>query len=133
MLDGTRLVIIVALVGFVVLTEIIQTGGRRSGELSFRAQRMTLPMLESFRLEIAHISLYLDLEDGDSSEKHVGYTGARQYPKPNEFVQLTAKVTNLTGVSFSSFIHPALSNALHSTTCCLHTRPGGLTFRIPNL
>ncbi|KAJ3516627.1 hypothetical protein NLJ89_g1004 [Agrocybe chaxingu] len=71
-----------------------ESGGTRSGELSFRAQRMTMHMLETFRLEVAHVSLVLDLEDNTPENR--GRTGARQYPKANEFVQLKARVTNLT-------------------------------------
>ena len=70
-----------------------QTGGTRSGELSFRAQRLTLTMLEAFRLEIAHVSLWLDEEAGMGSKG--GYTGALHRLKPNEFVELHASVTNL--------------------------------------
>ncbi|KAF9533009.1 TRAPP II complex [Crepidotus variabilis] len=72
-----------------------ETGGTRSGELSFRAQRLTLPMLETFRLEIAQVSLSLEREDNEEEEREISYTGAKQYLKPNEFVQLRAKVMNL--------------------------------------
>lgn len=54
---------------------------------------MTLPMLETFRLEIARISLSLDLTDDLVA-------GSGQYPRPNEFVYLRVKVTNLSGRSF---------------------------------
>jgi len=69
-----------------------ETGGSRSGELSFRAQRMSSPMLETWRLEIARISLNLEL--GDLQTDQIGYAGARQYPKANKFVDLKVKVTN---------------------------------------
>lgn len=74
-----------------------KTGGVRSGVLSFRAQRMTLPMLEAFRKEIAHITLTL-LSTHELSEG-VPSRGAQFYPQANEFVQLTMKVTNLTCMS----------------------------------
>jgi hypothetical protein len=74
-----------------------KTGGTRSGVLSFRAQRMTLPMLEAFRREIAHITLTL-LSTRELSEG-VPSRGAQFYPQANEFVQLTMKVTNLTRMS----------------------------------
>ncbi|KAF8163323.1 TRAPP II complex [Crassisporium funariophilum] len=70
-----------------------ETGGMRTGELSFRTQRMTLPMLETLRLEIAKISMSLDFGDA-SSENEILRNGARHYPKPNEFVYLRTKVTN---------------------------------------
>jgi len=57
---------------------------------------MTLPMLETFRLEIAQISLSLDLTDNLASIQN----GTRQYPQPNEFVYLRVKVTNLSGMNF---------------------------------
>ncbi|PPQ83346.1 hypothetical protein CVT25_003985 [Psilocybe cyanescens] len=72
-----------------------ETGGTRSGELSFRAQRMTLPMLEVFRLEIARVSLSLGSND-DVTQKDVNRNGSRHYPKVNEFVELKATVVNLT-------------------------------------
>ncbi|KAF8201813.1 transport protein particle complex subunit, partial [Pholiota molesta] len=68
-----------------------ETGGTRSGELSFRDQRMTLHMLEAFRLEIAHISLSIDCDEDNEITKG----GLRYYPKANEFVQLRTRVSNL--------------------------------------
>jgi hypothetical protein len=56
---------------------------------------MTLPMLEVFRLEIAHVSLSLD-SSGNLTEKDVARAGSRHHPKVNEFVQLRATITNLT-------------------------------------
>jgi hypothetical protein len=70
-----------------------ETGGTRSGVLSFRSQRITLPMLEAFRMEIAHITLSL-CSGHEQSEKAVPGCGGRFYPQANEFVQLTMKVTN---------------------------------------
>lgn len=99
-----------------------ETGGTRSGELSFRAQRMTLPMLETLRLEIARISLYLEPCDDDFLGE-IGYAGARQYSKANEFVQLKAKVTNLSCniLPFPSAMH-MLTTGYLSITSCVHTR-----------
>jgi hypothetical protein len=56
---------------------------------------MTLPMLETFRLEIAQISLSLDVSDDPVAVQN----SIRQYPQPNEFVYLRVKVTNLSGMS----------------------------------
>ncbi|KAF9482780.1 hypothetical protein BDN70DRAFT_874562 [Pholiota conissans] len=68
-----------------------ETGGTRSGELSFRNQRMTLHMLEAFRLEVAHISLSIDSDQDDGRTLN----GTRYYPNANEFLQLRARITNL--------------------------------------
>jgi hypothetical protein len=59
---------------------------------------MTLPMLETFRLEIAQISLSLDVTDDPVAIQN----STRQYPQPNEFVYLRIKITNLSGMSFFS-------------------------------
>jgi len=56
---------------------------------------MTLPMLETFRLEIAQISLSLDVSDDPVAVQN----SIRQYPQPNEFVYLRVKVTNLSASS----------------------------------
>jgi hypothetical protein len=63
---------------------------------------MTLPMLETFRLEIAQISLSLDVTDDPVAIQN----GTRQYPQPNEFVYLRVKVTNLSGMSSFFFQIP---------------------------
>ncbi len=76
---------------------------------------MTLPMLETLRLEIARISLFLE-PYGDDLLGEIGYAGARQYSKANEFVQLKAKVTNLSCDFIFSF---SLAN---------HTLTGYLSF-----
>lgn len=55
---------------------------------------MTLPMLETFRLEIARISLSLDTDDSVAIQNDT-----RQYPQSNEFVYLRVKVTNLSGMN----------------------------------
>ena len=60
---------------------------------------MTLPMLETFRLEIAQISLSLDVTDDP-----VAIQSTPQHPQPNEFIYLRVKVTNLSGMSFFSLI-----------------------------
>uniref|UniRef100_A0A8H8CM97 Transport protein particle subunit trs120 n=1 Tax=Psilocybe cubensis TaxID=181762 RepID=A0A8H8CM97_PSICU len=73
-----------------------ETGGTRSGELSFRTQRMTLPMLEVFRLEIARVSLSLGSSCDGTTQQQANRNGSRHYPKVNEFVELKATVVNLT-------------------------------------
>jgi hypothetical protein len=55
-------------------------------------------MLETLRLEIARISLHLELEDLQTHQ--ISYAGARQYPKVNKFIELKVKVTNLASTYF---------------------------------
>ena len=55
---------------------------------------MTLPMLETFRLDFARVTLSID--SCISSEKGRRTTGVRYYPVVNEFITLRATVTNLT-------------------------------------
>lgn len=50
-------------------------------------------MLEAFRLEVAHVTLSIDFDNGASTD--FADDGLRYYPKANEFVQLRTKVTNL--------------------------------------
>ncbi|KAF9052654.1 TRAPP II complex [Panaeolus papilionaceus] len=66
-----------------------ETGGTRSGELSFREQRMTLSMLDTLRLEIARIQLRLDTKTGSE-----GPVVGHYHAEPNEFVTLYATVWN---------------------------------------
>ncbi|KAF4614895.1 hypothetical protein D9613_003081 [Agrocybe pediades] len=73
------------------LFNIPKTGGTRSGELSFRSQRMTQPMVDVFRLEVAHVTLSLD----PNSKPGHALTGPRPHFKVNEFVELKATVVNL--------------------------------------
>lgn len=81
---------------------------------------MTLPMLETFRLEIAQIALSLDLADGPVALQN----DTRQYPQPNEFVCLRVKVTNLSGMKFL-FLHisnvyadsSAVNGLYHGSQC----------------
>ncbi|TFK42560.1 transport protein particle complex subunit [Crucibulum laeve] len=72
-----------------------ETGGTRSGELSLRQQRMTLPMLETFRQGAARVQMKLCAEESEN----VTTSNGRYFPKPNEFVYLTTQVTNLTALS----------------------------------
>ncbi|KAJ6496720.1 TRAPP II complex [Mycena vitilis] len=67
-----------------------EAGGTRSGDLSLRQQRMSLPMLETLRTETASIHMSLHSQDGA-----VTSTGGKYYPKSSEFVYLRTKVTNL--------------------------------------
>ncbi|KXN89239.1 hypothetical protein AN958_05993 [Leucoagaricus sp. SymC.cos] len=72
-----------------------EAGGTRAGGISLRQQRMTLPMLETLRSDIARIDLRI--VSSNFTEKKV--TERRRDLKPNEFVELKAKVTNLSPLS----------------------------------
>lgn len=52
-------------------------------------------MLDTFRLEIAQVSLTLGIEGEEQGEKPLGYTGASQHIRANEFVQIRVKIVNL--------------------------------------
>ncbi|KAG6832127.1 hypothetical protein H0H87_002439 [Tephrocybe sp. NHM501043] len=72
-----------------------ETGGARSGDLSLRQQRMTLPMLDTLRLENAQVQLFL-MAYGDSSmhEQPVVEREGKFYPTADEFVYLRVRITN---------------------------------------
>ncbi|KAJ7285808.1 TRAPP II complex [Mycena rebaudengoi] len=71
-----------------------EAGGTRSGDLSLRQQRMTLPMLETLRSETASINMSLIHREG-SEEKAVNVNGGKYHPEPSQFVYMRTKVTNL--------------------------------------
>ena len=74
-----------------------QADGSRSGELSFRQQRMTLPMLETLRTESTRIHLELFRRGGAAAEERtiVLREGGVYYPVPYEFVYLRMRFVNL--------------------------------------
>ncbi|KAJ7343441.1 TRAPP II complex [Mycena albidolilacea] len=71
-----------------------EAGGTRSGDLSLRQQRMTLPMLETLRTETASIAMSLHRRES-SGNIPVTLTGGKYHPPSSEFVYLRTKVTNL--------------------------------------
>ncbi|KAF7338264.1 hypothetical protein MVEN_02051700 [Mycena venus] len=71
-----------------------EAGGSRSGDLSLRQQRMTLPMLETLRTETASIVMSLHRQEGED-QVPVTFTGGKYHPPSTEFVYLRTKVTNL--------------------------------------
>ncbi|KAG6850996.1 hypothetical protein H0H93_004483 [Arthromyces matolae] len=72
-----------------------ETGGVRSGELSLRQQRMTLPMLETLRLEHAWVQMSLTAYEHPSVEgRPVNEHEGKFYPPADEFVYLRVKITN---------------------------------------
>jgi len=74
-----------------------EASGSRSGELSFRQQRMTLPMLETLRTEAVRIHLQLFRRCGEAGEEHVPILrkGGTYYPASYEFVYLRMRIANL--------------------------------------
>lgn len=89
-----------------------QSGGTRTGSLSLRQQRMTLPMLEALRVETARVRMYLIQYDEEGEERHVPVdaSGAKFLPPPNEFVYLRTTVTNLSRESLHDMDCPFLAN-----------------------
>ncbi|KAJ7235474.1 TRAPP II complex [Mycena haematopus] len=71
-----------------------EAGGSRSGDLSLRQQRMTLPMLETLRTETASILMCLHRQEGPDKIP-VTSAGGKYHPPSSEFVYLRTKVTNL--------------------------------------
>ena len=67
------------------------------GELSFRDQQMTLPMLEILRTESARIHLELFRRGSEAGEERIPIlrTGGTYYPAPYEFVYLRMRIANL--------------------------------------
>ncbi|KAI9466349.1 TRAPP II complex [Lactarius psammicola] len=75
-----------------------EAGGTRSGELSFRQQRMTLPMLATLRTESVRIQLELYRHGNDTSEEErssVMRKDGTYHPAPYQFVYLRARIVNL--------------------------------------
>ncbi|ETW85889.1 hypothetical protein HETIRDRAFT_42700 [Heterobasidion irregulare TC 32-1] len=74
-----------------------EAGGTRSGELSLRQQRMSLPMLENLRTESARVSMCLVCRDNalDDPWQTVDQKDSKFLPKAYDFVYLQIKVTNL--------------------------------------
>lgn len=81
-----------------------QTGGTRSGDLSLRQQRMSLPMLERLRTETVRVkmSMYsrIDEDDREDAWTEVRRVKDKYMPTPYDFVYLRTRVTNLSRTSF---------------------------------
>ncbi|KAG6900876.1 hypothetical protein C0993_009994 [Termitomyces sp. T159_Od127] len=77
-----------------------ETGGTRFGELSLRQQRMTLPMLETLRLENARVQLSLvTYNDSLVDEDVLTERDGKFYPPAEEFVYLRSTITNTSSSS----------------------------------
>lgn len=86
------------------MIRVAQTGGTRSGDLSLRQQRMSLPMLERLRTETVSVKMSLYSRVGED-ESEDAWTEVRRVkdkykPTPYEFVYLRTRVTNLSRTSF---------------------------------
>ncbi|KAF8077925.1 TRAPP II complex [Lyophyllum atratum] len=69
--------------------------GVRSGDLSLRQQRMTLPMLETLRLENAQVQMSLVAYDDSLPTHHpLAERDGKFYPPADQFVYLRTKITN---------------------------------------
>lgn len=74
----------------------LKTGGIRSGDLSLRQQRMSLPMLEALRLEDARVHMSLvSYDDSLSADRPTPEAEGKFCPRANEFLYLRMKVTNI--------------------------------------
>jgi hypothetical protein len=83
-----------------------KAGGTRSGELSLRQQRMTMPMLETLRIETARVHLSLVRYSQSDVEEVVPLHPTGKYcPKPNEFVSLRLKATNMSRKYLASIVY----------------------------
>ncbi|KAH9951944.1 TRAPP II complex [Amylocystis lapponica] len=92
-----------------------ENGGTRSGELSLRQQRMTLPMLEVLRTETARVHMAL-FHYEDKNPRQVNESSGKFTPPPFEFVYLRTRVTNL---SPSELIF-TLNLSLHPSRHMIH-------------
>ncbi|OBZ75570.1 hypothetical protein A0H81_04217 [Grifola frondosa] len=92
-----------------------ENGGTRSGHLSLRQQRMTLPMLEALRVETArvHMSLVSYDEVQSATPVTVAQAGGKFLPPPNEFVYLRTKVTNLSSSELILTLNLTLEPSQH--------------------
>ncbi|KAH9180692.1 TRAPP II complex [Lactarius sanguifluus] len=74
-----------------------EAGGTRSGELSFRQQRMTLPMLATLRTESIRIHLELYRRGSETSEEQISvmHKNGTYHPAPYQFVYLRVHIANL--------------------------------------
>ncbi|XP_006458106.1 hypothetical protein AGABI2DRAFT_148600 [Agaricus bisporus var. bisporus H97] len=89
-----------------------EVGGTRTGEMSLRQQRMTLPMLEAFKSNVARVDLSLISCDLPKENTIDG----RRVWKANEFLKLKVRITNL-----SSFAIPlSLTLDLEPSDCLIY-------------
>lgn len=91
------------LCGLQILNHNLQAGGTRSGDLSLRQQRMTLPMLETLRTETARVKMSLVRYDNSENglvQDAIVHKAGKYMPRPNEFVYLQTRVINLSRQCF---------------------------------
>lgn len=91
-----------------------ESGGTRSGELSLRKQRLTLPMLEALRTETARVEMSLLSYDEDRTVPvPIDPSGSKSLPPPHEFVYLQTRVTNLSASELVLTLTLSLEPAQH--------------------
>ncbi|CCM02371.1 uncharacterized protein FIBRA_04466 [Fibroporia radiculosa] len=92
-----------------------ESGGTRTGTLSLRQQRMTLPMLETLRTETVRVqmSLFYRDEDGVSKDVAVDPTRSKYFASPNEFMYLRIKVVNMSPLELVLTLNLTLDPAQH--------------------
>ncbi|KZT26443.1 hypothetical protein NEOLEDRAFT_1062821 [Neolentinus lepideus HHB14362 ss-1] len=88
-----------------------EAGGTRSGELSLRKQRMTLPMLQAVRTETARVQM--SLLSLNTSNSGISHQGRIYLPEANEFLYLRTSVTNLSDAPLSLTLDLAMDPAEH--------------------
>ncbi|KAH8106969.1 TRAPP II complex [Cristinia sonorae] len=93
-----------------------ETGGSRSGNLSLRQQRMTQLMLKVLRTEETRVDLSLyevDEDRPDEPPQLTDFRGGRWLPKPNSFVYLRTKITNLSPETLIGVLDLSFQPAQH--------------------
>ncbi|TFK54866.1 hypothetical protein OE88DRAFT_1653405 [Heliocybe sulcata] len=91
-----------------------EAGGPRSGELSLRKQRMTLPMLQAVRTETVRVQMSLmPMETSHQDVGAVSRHGRTYLPDVNEFLFLRTSITNLSDVPLSLTLDLAIDPADH--------------------
>ncbi|KAF8654133.1 hypothetical protein AX16_003664 [Volvariella volvacea WC 439] len=69
-----------------------EAGGARSGTLSLRSQRITMPMVETLRMEAAQVRMTLKAYPNNQD---VAHEGEKYILEPNELVYLNIEVSNM--------------------------------------
>lgn len=92
-----------------------EAGGTRSGELSLRKQRMTLPMLQAVRIETARVQMSLMRSSGalDTDSGILSRRGRTYLAEANEFLYLRTRITNLSNTPLTLTLDLASDPAEH--------------------
>ncbi|TDL27497.1 hypothetical protein BD410DRAFT_762504 [Rickenella mellea] len=92
-----------------------EASGSRHGELSLRGQRLTLPMLKALRTETVRIEIALSSQsESEDTEKQLDdIVNARHTVKPNDFVFLRSRLSNLSASSIAMTLSLGLTPSEH--------------------